>query len=150
MIIKEAVIKNQVGVLLKCFWDTSVASRCMNENEQKGQKGLKKLHQKYVLKGKEDAFRFDELFDGLNFALVPIKTGFLYAAHDARITLEFYEYQKQYLYYDPTQKPEARNGMNGVSWMFLNIEMPIVEVDVELEDTGVALDFDYCKELQEK
>lgn len=143
-------IKNQVGVLLKCFWDTSVASRCMNENEQKGQKGLKKLHQKYVLKGQEDAFKFDELFEGLNFALVPIKTGFLYAAHDARITLELYEYQKQYLYYDPTCEMSDRNGMNGVSWMFLNIEMPIVEVDVELEDTGVALDFEYCKELQEK
>lgn len=144
------VIKNQVKTLLRCFWDTSVASRCMNENEAKGKNGLKKLHQKYVLKGKKDAFKFDELFKGLNFALVPIKTGFLYAAHDAKITLELYLYQKDYLYYDPACTMSDRNGMNGVSWVFFNIEMPIVEVVVELEDTGVALDFDYCKVLHDE
>lgn len=142
------VIKNTVGVLLKCYWDCSVASRCMNENEPKGFKGLKKLHQKYVLGGKEDAFKYDDLFEGLCFNIIPIRVGSLYAAHDAKITLEFYEYQNKYLYYDREEPFEARNGMNGVSWVFFNIEMPIVEVDVELEDTGVKLDLEYCAKLK--
>lgn len=142
------VIRNQLGVNLECYWDCSLASRCMNENEP--EKSLKKLYKKYILKGKEDAFKFDELFNNIGFDKVPIKTGYLYAAHDAKVTFELYEYQKQYLYYEPECVPEARNGMNGVSWVFFNIEMPCVSVVADLEDTGVALDLDYAEELKVK
>ena len=46
------VINNQIGVRLHCYWDASLASRLLNENEKyeiEGKVGLKKLHQKYVL-----------------------------------------------------------------------------------------------------
>ena len=49
------VLRNQVGVYLKAYWDGYLAARCLNENEE--HTSLKKLHKKYVLKNKEDAFK---------------------------------------------------------------------------------------------
>lgn len=141
-------IKRHCGVRLSCWWDCYIASRCLNENEPN--KGLKKLHQKYVLKGEEDAFKFDDLFKGKNFALIPIKTAYLYAAHDSKITWEYFEYQRQFLYYDPSCTSEDRNGMNGVSWVFFNIEMPCIDAVVDMEDTGIAFDMEYNAYLKDK
>lgn len=142
------VIRNQLGVNLECWWDVSLASRCMNENEPS--KALKKLYQKYILKGEEDAFKFDELFNDIGFDRVPYDIGYLYAAHDAKITYDMYEFQKKYLYYDESKDKEARNGMNGVAWVFRNIEMPCVSVVADLEDTGISFDKKYAKELSLK
>lgn len=141
-------IRNQLGVYLDCYWDGYLASRLMNENEV--HKGLKALHKKYVLNNEVDEFSFDELFKGVQFDKIPIKTGYLYAAHDAVITYELYEYQKQYIYYDETEGNEARNGMNGVSWVFFNIEMPCVKVVCDMEDNGIRFDFEYQQVLSEK
>ena len=143
------VIRNQLGVKdIYCTWDCYLAGRLLNENEES--KGLKALHQKYVLDGKEDEFKFDALFRGITADKIPINTFYLYAAHDAIITYELYQYQKQYLYYDNTVTPEARNGMNGVSWVFFNIEMPCIKVVCDMEDNGVKFDFDYQQKLSEK
>ena len=141
-------ILNGLDVRILCDWDCYLGARCLNENEESN--ALKKLHQKYVLKGKEDAFKFDELFKGITFDLVPIKTGAIYAAHDSKITLEYYDYQRQYIYYESDKTPEDRNGMNGASWVFFNIEMPMVDVNVELEENGVEFDFEYNNQLKEK
>ena len=146
------VIKNQIGVRLHCYWDCSIGHRCLNENEKwemSGKAGLKQLHNKYVLEGKGDAHSFDELFDPkkIKFNLIPIDVGGIYAAHDAKITDEDYEFQAKYLYYDPDCDKSDRNGMNGVAWTFLNIEMPIVDVVVDMEDMGVCLDVAYSREL---
>ena len=141
-------IQNHLNVKLQCAWDCYLAARLLNENEPSN--ALKKLHQKYILRGKEDAFKFDDLFKGVNFANVPIQTAYLYAAHDAVITYEYYEYQKKYLYYDPACTAEDRNGMNGVSWVFFNIEMPCISVVADMENNGVLFDMDYADELHEK
>lgn len=143
------VLRNQLGVKnIYCTWDCYLAAKLMNENEDSN--GLKYLHQKYVLDGKEDEFKFDALFKGLTADKIPINTFYLYAAHDAVITYELYEYQKRYLYYDPTCSKEDRNGMNGVSWVFFNIEMPCVQVVCDMEDNGVKFDFEYQQKLSEK
>lgn len=142
------VIRNQLGVYLDCDWDCYLAGRLLNENEES--KKLKALHQKYVLDGKEDEFSFDALFKGITADKIPINTFYLYAAHDAVITYELYEYQKQFLYYEYDKPHEARNGMNGVSWVFFNIEMPCVKVVCDMEDNGVKFDFDYQQKLSEK
>ena len=143
------VIKNQLKVSnVYCTWDAYLAAKLMNENEESS--GLKALHKKYVLDGQGDAFSFDALFKGISFDKIPIGTGYLYAAHDAIITYELYQYQKQLLYYDKTCDNEARNGMNGVSWVFFNIEMPCIKVVCDMEDTGVKFDFDYNQFLKEK
>lgn len=133
-------LKNHTGTRLKCTHDAYLASRCLNENEPN--KGLKKLHQKYILKGEEDAFKFDDLFKGINFAYIPIKTAALYAAHDPKITWEYAEYQRNIF--------ATREDLKDVEWVFKNIEMPCVDAIVELEENGVKFDFEYNKELQDK
>jgi DNA polymerase I-like protein with 3'-5' exonuclease and polymerase domains len=134
------VLKHGTGTRLKCTWDSYLASRCLNENEPN--KGLKKLHLKYVLRGEEDAFKFDELFKGINFAYIPINTAALYAAHDPKITYEYADYQREVF--------RTRENLKDVYWVFKNIEMPCVDAVVDLEDTGVAFDIEYNEELKRK
>lgn len=138
-------IKNDFGVKLHCTWDGYLAGRCMNENEPS--KGLKALHAKYILEGKEDEFSFGEIFKDVPFDCMPFDIATLYGAHDAVITHELIEFQKQYLYYEPDKPYDDRNGMNGVAWTFFNIEMPLVDVMCELEDTGILLDTKYAQKL---
>lgn len=140
-------IRNSFGVNLHCTWDGYLASRLMNENEPN--KGLKALHSKYILNG-EDEFSFGEIFKGVSFDMIPIDIATLYAAHDAHITWELYEFQKRYLYYDPECTFSDRNGMNGVAWTFEHIEMPCIEVVANMEDNGIMLDVDYAHKLSEE
>jgi len=142
------VIRNRIGVRMKCYWDCYLAARLLNENEGAGNNNLKKLHQKYVLNGEGDAFRFDDLFKGIPFPQIPIKTGYLYAAHDAIITYELYKYQEPFL--DPTNEECTKRNLEQVSWVFHNIEMPIVDVVCDMEDTGVAFDISLADELSVK
>ena len=139
------VIKNQIGVELKCYFDCHLAAMCLNENELHG---LKTLHSKYVLDGKEDEFSFGKLFDGITFDYVPIKTGYIYAARDAVDTYELYEWQLPYLTEGNPLCTEY--GLEHVSKVFWDIEMPCIEVLAEMEDTGVDFDLDYAYELSEK
>lgn len=142
------MIKNSLGVRLHCYWDCYLAARLLNDNEPSN--ALKKLYQKYVLKGEENAFTFGEIFKGMSFQNIPIKTAYPYAAYDPKITMDYYDYQKKYLYYSPAETTESRNGMNGVSWVFFNIEMPCVDAVVDLEETGIAFDMEYNEQLKEK
>lgn len=144
------VIRNQIGIWITCYWDCANAGKLLNENENYGEGGLKPQHNKYVLGGRGDAFSFDDLFKGITFDKIPISIAFLYASHDPKITWELYNWQRQYIYYEPDKPNEDRNGLNGVSWVFFNIEMPIVNVVVSMEDTGIALDTEYAKELDVK
>lgn len=137
------VIRNQLGVYLTCYWDCYLAGRLLNENEPS--KGLKALHKKYILKDKEDAFSFDTLFHGVSFDNIPIKTAYLYAAHDAIITYELYEFQKKHL-----REDHERQDMRGVYSVFRDIEMPCVNVVCDMEDNGVAFDLQYAQELSDK
>jgi len=139
-------IKNHLGVELICDWDCYLASRLLNENEPS--KGLKALHKKYILRGEEDAFKFDDLFKGMNFAFVPVNTAYLYAAHDAIITYELYKYQLPFL--SPDNVECKTRGLTDVAWVFHNIEMPCVKVVADMEDTGVAFDLYYAAQLKEK
>lgn len=142
------VIWNTLKFRIWCNWDCYLASRLMNENEQ--HKGLKALHQKYVLKDQEDEFKYEALFKGVSADKIPISSFYLYAAHDAIITYELYEFQKPYLTYYPTETLDSRNGMNGVAWVFHNIEMPCIDVVAEMENTGIELDLAYARELSNR
>ena len=136
-------LRHRVGVNFTCTWDCYLGARLLNENEPTN--ALKKLHQKYILKGEGDAFKFDEYFKGISFDLIPISVAFLYAAHDAKITFEYYEYQEGWLRLD-----HPREDMRNVAWVFHNIEMPCLSVVADMEDTGVAFDSDYANQLHEK
>lgn len=137
------VLRNQLGLKdIYCTWDCYLAARVLNENEGAGNNGLKQLHKKYVLRGEGDAFSFDALFHGVSFDKIPINLGYLYAANDAKITYELYEFQKKYL-----RRFHERQDMADLARVFFDIEMPCVNVVADMEDTGVLFDVDYAKDL---
>lgn len=140
------VIKNQIGIQVPCYYDGYIAAKCLNENEQSS--GLKALHAKYVLQGKETAFNFDSLFHGIEFSKVPIQTGYIYAAHDAEVTYELYQFQLPYL--TKTSELCQANGLEKVADVFWDIEMPFIDVAVNLEETGICFDVKYAKKLSDK
>ena len=138
------VLRNKVGLHnIYCTWDCYLATRLLNENEPTN--ALKKIHQKYVLNGKADAFTFDELFKGIPFTLIPIKTAYLYAANDPKITYELYEYQKKYL-----REDSDREDMRKLYWVMMNIEMPCIDAIANMEDNGILFDMNYQAKLSEK
>lgn len=139
------VLRHSLDVYLDCYWDCYIAARLLNENEGVGNNGLKALHRKYVLDGQEDAFSYEAMFRGTSFDIVPIEYAYLYAAHDAIITYELYEFQKQYLRLD-----SPREDMRRIADVFFNIEMPCVEVVCDMEDNGVTFDLEYNKQLAVK
>ena len=140
------VLRHQLGVYLTCWWDGYIAQKLLNENETEN--GLKYLHNKYVLCGEKDAFSFSDLFDDICFNLIPIKTGFIYAARDAEITYELYEYQEQFL--DKTNQKCIDKDLVEVANVFRDIEMPLIQVVFEMECTGVEIDTALAEELRQK
>ena len=142
------ILRHTLGVYFHCWFDTSIASRLLNENEPKGKKGLKDLHKKYVLHNQEDEFKFSSLFEGIQFNFVPIEDGYLYAAKDAEITWELFEFQYQYL--NPESDLCKERELQDVANVFWNIEMPCVEVLIDMEDTGIMIDLEVHKKLEQK
>lgn len=140
------VIRNQIGSHLTCYWDCYVGARLLNENEDSN--ALKILHHKYCTNGEGTASKFDDLFKDISFALVPVPIAYLYAAHDAKITFELFEFQEPYL--TPNAELCVERGLEDVAWVFHNIEMPIVAVVADMEDTGVAFDMSLADELHIK
>ena len=126
-----------------CTWDGFLASEILNENDP--EHGLKALHQKYVLDGKEDEFSFGELFKGITFDKIPINVGYLYAAHDGIVTTELCDYQRIYL-----REDSERDDIRNMYWVFKNIEMPCVSVVADIEDAGVEIDMEYQAKLSVK
>ena len=133
------VIKNQVGIRLSVWWDTLPAGSILNENEPHG---LKVLHGKYI--SHTDEKTFSDLFGKLPFRYVPIEYAYLYGAHDAIDTFELKDFQLKYL--GNTNRPD----MVKLNWLYRNIEIPMIDVIVDLEDNGVAVDRDYLQKLHDK
>ena len=140
------VIKNQLKIELTPHWDGYIAARLLNENEPEN--NLKALHNKYCLQGKGDAFTFDSLFKGIPFTHIPVNTGYLYAARDAEITYELYEFQRPFLTEgDPIC---IERDLKGPAYVFNHIEMPLINIVAEMEDTGVDFDFEFADKLSKE
>ena len=145
------VLRNQLGwKTAYCTWDCYLAAKLLNENEESH--GLKALHKKYVLNGQGDAFSFDALFKGITADKIPINIFYLYAAHDAIITLELFKFQLPYLdmNYIVRAYGHTRPDLEDLSYVFKHIEMPCIPVVCDMEDIGVKFDFEYQKVLSEK
>lgn len=132
------VIKNQLGIKLKCYWDTMLAAKCINENESAA---LKYQHITYCESKDTEALSYDKLFEGIPFTHIPITTGYLYAAGDGVKTFELYEVQKTKL---------NRRVLPGPYSVYTEIEMPLVPVIADMEDTGVPYDSEYNRQLSEQ
>lgn len=139
---------NHIGVWFTAYFDTSIASRLLNTEEPTGQKSLKALHKKYCWGNRGEALTFGKLFENIPFNLIPIDIAYLYAASDAIYTYELYEFQAQFL--EPDGIYYEKNNMQGVSNVFFNIEMKSMPTFIFMEQNGVAIDYEYAKDLSKR
>lgn len=135
------VILHNFGVRLRCYWDTLSAAQLLDENESHR---LKDLHSKYVSHEVEKTF--GDYFKGIKYQEVPVQYAYLYAANDALDTYELYLFQARFL----NDKPENKQDRKDLYWVLMNIEMPMVDVIVDLEENGVAVDINYLDSMKEK
>lgn len=132
------VIKCTTGYQMKMYWDTMVGARMLDENERSA--GLK---QQYIEKidPSIEKYNIEDLFMKMPYEIFDPELFALYAATDAYMTYRLYQWQLE-RFNEP--------GNERLKKVFLEIEMPIVEVAAEMELTGVAIDFDYAEKLKRK
>lgn len=134
------VCRHQLGIRLPVWWDVLIAAQLLNENERHG---LKYLHGKYI--SKSDEKTFGELFGKeLPFKYVPIDYAYIYGAHDAIDTFELKDFQQKFL--EDTTRPD----MVELNNLYRTVEIPMIDVIVDLEDNGVAIDVDYLQGLHDE
>ena len=140
------VLKHTLGIILPCWWDGYIAQRLLDENNKDN--ALKPLWDKYVNKGKDKSHTFSELFKGIPFTMIPLDIAYLYAANDPQITYELAEFQRPFL--TETSQVCQEYDLADVAKLFHELEMPLVPVVSEMEDTGVAFDLDVQQKLSIK
>ncbi|MBQ6630744.1 MAG: hypothetical protein IJH55_01245, partial [Romboutsia sp.] len=139
------ILQTFLGYPMNCpYWDTLVASYLITNDEN--QRSLKDQYSKYCshLENKEKIETlsyFNDLFEGLRFDYVPIESGYIYAARDAFMTYKLYEHQKEFF-----DKPENAD----VFKLFIETEVPLIEVTAAMTRTGVAIDMDLANKLKEE
>lgn len=129
-----------------CYYDVILAWRCLKENEKDN--ALKVLYNKYVLKGKGDPMKFNDFFSPTLFPYCKPEVAKLYAAHDAKITYELYEWQLPY-----TMKDHPRckkNHLESIADLIWNVEFPLIKVCQMLHRRGVYIDQNVVKVLQKR
>ena len=132
------VIKCTCGIELNIYWDTMIAVRILDENEQRA--GLKEQFIKKI-NSSQEKYSIDHLFEGVLYEQLPPELFALYAATDSYMTYMLYEWQlKQF------EKP----GHERLLFVFMNIEMPVVQVAAEMELAGVEIDTEYAGRLSKK
>ena len=126
------------------YFDTLTAGWLLNENEPHS---LKDLYQAYIDPTGEKA-KFNDLFDGIPFTMVPLDVAYLYAGFDPIMTWEVYEFQLQFL--DPNSPKCKKQKLEKVAHVFWDIEMPLIPVVWRMERRGVVIDMEMAKDLKEK
>lgn len=129
------ILYNDLKLKLNVYYDTQIAARALNCNEPAN---LKYQYAKYI-EHSDEFSKFSDLFEGIPFQYVPISSGYIYAAKDAEMTYQLYEYQLKKL----AQQPR-------VKWVLDNIEFPCIKATIELELNGVLIDKKYAAELHNK
>ena len=130
------VIGYTCDVWLHVDWDTMVASKILDENEEA------KLKTQYITKIDPSIDKYDitSFFGNIEYALVPPDVFSLYAATDAFMTYKLYLYQKEMF-----ELPEN----NRMYKLFIDVEMPIDIIASNMEKIGVCVDTDYANRLKE-
>lgn len=126
----------KVDFIPSFFYDVQIAWRCIKENEPDN--ALKVLYNKYVLKGKGDPMKFNDFFSPELFPYCEPEVAKLYAANDAKITLELYFWQLPYITKDnPKCKKHNFERIADLVW---NLEMPLVPVCQQMQRDGMHFD----------
>lgn len=133
------MILNNFGVSLTSTWDTYIMAKLLNENERSY--SLKYLYDKYVGTNSKSR-KFSELFKEFKFA--PIRVGGIYAANDALITLDLFNFQKKFVDGDGA----IRYGLEGYLDVFRSIEMKLQPIVRDIEEVGIKYDSVYGAEME--
>ena len=114
------------------FADTMVLAWILDPD---GALNLDYLAQKYL---NHKTIKYKEIVNkNQNFSNVDIKTAAKYAAEDALITLKLYKKLKNLLWEE-------------VKWDFENIEMPFINLLIDMEKEGIKIDIDHLENLQKE
>lgn len=134
-----------LGIKIIPYWDTQIGSQLLNENEPHK---LKVLYKKYVDNSDENSkvASFNSLFKGIEFNKVPPDVAYMYASFDPIMTYELYQFQ--YNFIDINGKYCKEKGLERVTEVFRNIEMPLIQVVFEMECTGVKIDTELAEKLK--
>lgn len=136
---------NACNIRVPVYFDTLIGAVCLNENEQHG---LKYLYDKYCMEGNAGVHKFAELFDGLPINYVAPNIAGIYGAHDALMTYELAMFQIPYLSKGTKENKACK--LEKLVNEFWNIEIPMIDVIVDMKLHGMEFDFDRAKELKEK
>ena len=131
------VIKCTTGKQLKVYWDTMLAAQLLDENELAG------LKFQYIDKIDASIEKYDinHLFKNVEYAIVDPEVFALYAATDAYMTYMLYLWQKEQF---------EKKGHEKLYKLFLDVEMPVMEVAAEMELQGVCIDNEFAERLGQK
>jgi len=123
------------------YWDTLMAGFVLNENEKHG---LKPLYNKYILGGNGSDEDFGDLFEDIPCNYIPIDIFAIYGANDGVKTWALYQFQKEFLRAD-----HLRKDFKKMHYVFSEIEMPLIEVCMDMELRGVEIREEYAKDLSD-
>lgn len=137
------VLIHGLGVRVDCDFDTQIAGKLLNENEEHG---LKALWNKYILGGaKGEVLKYNDLFSGVTFNVFNPERIKVYPCLDALMTFELYEFQDKFL--DAENDLCKAQDLVDTSSLFHDIEMPMVKVAIDMEERGLSIDKEYAKRL---
>ena len=132
------VTKCYLGVSLPIYWDTMVACRMINENDEFA--SLKWQYKDKIDNSHPD-YDIDKMFPGVQYEYVSPDLFALYSATDALMTYKLFRWQEEQL--------RAESEKN-VLKLFMEVEMPLVIPVAEMELRGVLFDSEYAARLQDK
>lgn len=134
---------------LPVWWDSDIAGNLLNENESHK---LKDLYDKYIdntkLATADGVATYSTVFDGIPFNYVPIEIGYLYAADDGIKTWKLGKFQEQFL--DVKGKYCKEQGLYETAKLYREMEIPLINVLADNEDTGIAINEATSNMLKEK
>ena len=135
----KVLLWNWGARIANIYWDTNIAGWVLNENEKHG---LKPMYNKYILNGKGSDEDFGDLFEDIPCNYIPIDIFSIYGANDGYKTNALYKFQKQFL-----REDHPRADFRKLHYVFREIEMPLIDVCMDMELRGVEIREEYAKEL---
>lgn len=124
---------NGLDVIDLISYDSLLAAKVLNENDDHG---LKSLCSRYL---KMETTDYEDLFGPVPFREIPIDVALVYAAKDAEMTIRLAEFQREHLALRPK-----------LARLFYEIEMPVMCEMIKADLTGSAFDVEECAKLDKE
>ena len=134
----------QVDLNSICYFDVLLVWRCIKEDERDN--SLKGLYNKYILKGEGDPKKFSDFFTPTLFPYCKPEVAKLYAAHDAKITLDLFLYELPFV--TKSSKTCKRLKMEAIADLVWNVEIPLIKVCQNMFRIGMYVDKDITPMLE--